>query len=57
MEQHISQLMSGGNDAFRTYVREIDENLLVDKFVKYSIPQVLFYRYYHHDGAFIEMRE
>ena len=42
--EHIAQMMAGGNAAFVSYVREVDRTLLDEKFLKYNLQKILYYR-------------
>ena len=42
--EHIAPMMAGGNTAFLDYVREVDVSLLEEKFLKYNLHKIIYYR-------------
>lgn len=43
--EHVAQMMAGGNAIFLDYTRQLDASLLDEKYLKYNLHKILYYRY------------
>lgn len=46
--EHVARMMAGGNGAFKSYVREVDDYSSIENknglFHKYSLHKIIYYR-------------